>query len=341
MSALERSALRQITALAIILTVITAAAAWLGGHAAGLWCLATSVAALAFSCAVAFRRHREMRRLAAELDEVLHSGRLLRLSDYHEGDLAILRNELEKMVTRLVRLSDQLAAEKSALADALADISHQIRTPLTAAELMITAIERSGDAQERKHMLRDLEELLDRISWLVATLLKIAKVDAGAFPLEMRPITATAVVARALSPLEVALDLRGIQLELQVPASVGFTGDELWCAEALENIVKNCMEHTPAGGRITITASEDALTTRITVEDTGPGIAAEDLPHLFERFYRGSLEERESEGFGLGLALAQALVSAQGGTLRATNVDETGENATGARFEAAFPKLCV
>ena len=339
MRAVGRLALRQAAVLGLILAAITAAAAWAGGRTAALWCLGASAAALAFFCLASYRRHREIRHLTASIDEVLHNGRDLQLSDYREGDLAVLHNELQKMVGRLSRLSSQLASEKTALADALADISHQIRTPLTAAELMIPAIERCSDAQERKRLLRDLEALLDRMAWLVATLLKIAKVDAGSFPLEQRPVTAAAAIDRALEPLAVALDIRGIALVRDSPAAT-FRGDELWTAEAIENIVKNCMEHTPAGGAIAIGVAEDALATRIAIEDTGGGIAEEDLPHLFERFYRGA-DSGSREGFGLGLALAQALVSAQGGTLRAANAADAEGAVRGARFEITFPKMCV
>ena len=119
-----------------------------------------------------------------------------------------------------------------------------------------------------------------------------------------------------------------------------FQGDAPWTAEAVENIAKNCMEHTPPGGTVTVAVSEDALACTIAVSDTGPGIAPEDLPHIFERFYRGRGGEgpdvAQPAGFGIGLSLAQALVSAQGGTLRAFNNPDGG-----ARFEIAFPKLVV
>ncbi len=112
-----------------------------------------------------------------------------------------------------------------------------------------------------------------------------------------------------------------------------FTGDAAWSAEALGNVLKNCLEHTPAGGTVRVSAREDAVALRLHVTDTGPGIAAEDLPHLFERFYRGE----GSEGFGIGLPLARSLTIAQGGTLRAGNDRATG----GARFDFAFPKMVV
>ena len=165
------------------------------------------------------------------------------------------------------------------------------------------------------------------------TLLKIAKVDAGAMRVDKREVRAAEVVRRAVAPLATAMDLRDVNLVLDLDESAVFQGDAPWTAEAVENVAKNCMEHTPAGGCVRVQASEDAVAFRLSVADTGPGIAAEDLPRLFERFYRGA----GSEGFGIGLALAQALVTAQGGTLRAGNDRETG----GARFDLTFPKVVV
>ncbi len=310
------------------------------------WVVLTGMAAFIFFLAISLYRHHQVKRLAFEIDEVLHNGRRVDFSTSKEGDIAILSNELAKMVARLSRTSEQLASERNALADSLADISHQIRTPLTAITLMLPAIERSEDPHDRKIALRKLESMIERVSWLVTTLLKIAKIDAGAMHVERKTASCEQVVARAVAPLEAALDLHDIRLDLAIDDSATFQGDVLWTAEAVENIVKNCMEHTPAGGSITISAKEDVLATTIEIEDTGCGIDAADLPYVFDRFYRGRADSRgkaeESarsfapSGFGVGLSLAQALVSAQEGTIRAANREEGG-----ARFTIAFPKVVV
>ena len=145
--------------------------------------LATGLAATLLFCIFSYHRYEEISRLSAEIDAVLHEGRPLIISDYREGDVAVLRNEVGKVCARLSKTAEDLAAEKRALANALADISHQIRTPLTAAELMVPVIERSSDARERAKKLRELESLIDRVSWLVTSLLKIARIDAGAIKL--------------------------------------------------------------------------------------------------------------------------------------------------------------
>ena len=307
----------QLALLAGALAVVAAAAAAVEGPRAGLWVLAAGALACALFATFSLRRYRQIARLASEVDEVLHGGRRIAFSDYREGDLAVLRNELAKMVAALRTATERLDAEKNALADALADVSHQIRTPLTAMGLLIGTAERTSDEAERIRALHELETLVSRVGWLVTALLKLAKADAGAIRVQARPVDAARLVRDALAPLAGAFDLRDVACETHVDEGASFNGDAAWSAEAL----------------VRVQASEDAVAFRLSVADTGPGIAAEDLPRLFERFYRGA----GSEGFGIGLALAQALVTAQGGTLRAGNDRETG----GARFDLTFPKVVV
>lgn len=304
---------------------------------AKLWVAVCGIACLVLFLAFSFWRHKEIRRLASQIDEVLHNGRSLDFTSYREGDVAVLANELGKMVARLSRLSDSLSKERNALADALADISHQTRTPLTAISLRLPAIEAAEDPRERKRLVRELESMIERMSWLQTTLLKIAKVDAGAIHVERRKVLVDEIVQRAIKPLEPSFDLRDISLLVELDEDVAFQGDLLWSAEAIQNIAKNCMEHTPAGGAVRIKASENALATTIIITDTGAGFAEADLPHLFDRFYRGTnANAPEKEGFGIGLSLAQSLISVQGGTIRAGNSAEGG-----ARFQIAFPKITV
>lgn len=303
------------------------------------WILVAGIVALVFFAVVSSLRHRQIKRLASQIDEVLHNGREVDFSNCSEGDIAMLSNELAKMVSRLDRTNHLLESERNCLADALADVSHQIRTPLTAAALMLPKIERADDPIKRKHAVRRLESMLDRVAWLVTSLLKIAKVDAGAIQVERRTVMVQDVATQAAEPLLAAMDLHDIELICEIGHDACFEGDRRWTIEAVENILKNCMEHTPSGGTVTLSACTDALAARIRITDTGPGFLPDELPHVFDRFYQGS-QDREgdltSAGFGIGLALAQALISAQGGTLSASNGPQGG-----ARFDIAFPKLVV
>ena len=295
-------------------------------------------------------RYRQLAQLSANIDAVLHGERDLDFSSMAEGELAVLSSELDKMVTRLNLTIDELAHEKQALADALADISHQIKTPLTSlsitTELVRKHLIEMPECVEDLERLRKIEQLEMRVEHLVGTLLKLARLDAGTISLARETVAVEAMVQRATQPLAVALDIAGVSLEVEVVEGCSFTGDLAWSAEALENIVKNCTEHTPSGGYVRIAAWEDALACRIRVTDTGPGIADEDLPHIFERFYRGAREAEGSSavnpaGVGIGLSLAQSLIAAQEGTLTASNVRDASGTVTGAQFDIVFFKAVV
>lgn len=215
----------QLALLAGALAVFAAAAAAVEGPRAGLWVLAAGALACALFATFSLRRYRQIARLASEVDEVLHGGRRIAFSDYREGDLAVLRNELAKMVAALRTATERLDAEKNALADALADVSHQIRTPLTAMGLLIGTAERTSDEAERIRALHELETLVSRVGWLVTALLKLAKADAGAIRVQARPVDAARLVRDALAPLAGAFDLRDVACETHVDEGASFNGD--------------------------------------------------------------------------------------------------------------------
>ncbi len=343
----DRSFLWQLFTLAGSLAAVIVAALFAADQKTALWTLGASLLACALFTVFSYQRHRELIRLASEADEVLHDGRQIDFSDYQEGDVAILRNELQKMLDALRLNKEHLEKERNALADALADVSHQIRTPLTAMSLMIPLVEKAKTPQEKQATLHDLETMIDRVGWLVTTLLKLAKVDAGFVRVQQEEVNAAEVVKNAFAPLAISFDLHDVtyHVEADEQSSVVFEADAAWLGEAVENILKNCMEHTPAGGTVSVRIFEDALARRIQITDTGSGFAPEDLPRVFERFYRGQNEGQEQgripTGFGIGLALAQSLITAQGGSLKASNVKPSPEHPTGAVFDIAFPKLTV
>lgn len=278
-------------------------------------------------------RYRKLQHLSAALDELLMEGKALSIRDYEEGELSILANQLQKMILRLTESAEAVKADKHLLADSLADISHQLRTPLTAMNLTTTLL-RAPDLTEKQRLelTGELRSLLSRTDWLVETLLKISKLDAGTVQLQKETVSVSALISHAAAPLAIPMELRDQHLIVHCEKEC-FTGDLVWSAEALGNILKNCMEHTPKGGTITVTATETALFTEILVEDTGSGFAQSDIPHLFERFYKGSNASENS--YGIGLSLARTVIAAQNGTVQACN----GEK--GAKFVIKFNKQVI
>ena len=297
------------------------------------------------------RRYRALAKMAANLDRVLAGERDIRLRDMSEGELAILSSEIDKVIARLNLTVDELQAEKLALSDALADISHQLKTPLTSiaisTELIRDRLSARGDSEDLVERLRLIQTLQARVEDLVSALLKLARIDAGVIKLVCGDVDARELVRKSFEPLAIAFDIADVRFSADVQDGASYEGDLTWSVEALENILKNCMEHTPAGGCVSMRVTEDVLACRIRIEDTGPGIAESDLPHIFERFYRGSRDanatpsEVNPAGVGIGLALSKSLVTAQGGTLTAENLRDENGNITGAAFNLVFFKTVV
>lgn len=297
------------------------------------------------------RRYRALANMAANLDRVLAGERDIRLRDMSEGELAILSSEIDKVIARLNLTVDELQAEKLALSDSLADISHQLKTPLTSiaisTELIRDRLSARGDSEDLVERLRLIQTLQARVEDLVAALLKLARIDAGVIKLVCGAVDAHELVRKSFEPLAIAFDIADVRFSADVQDGASYEGDLTWSVEALKNILKNCMEHTPAGGCVGVRVTEDVLACRIRIEDTGPGIAESDLPHIFERFYRGSRDanaapsEVNPAGVGIGLALSKSLVTAQGGTLTAENLRDENGNVTGAAFNLVFFKAVV
>ncbi len=274
-----------------------------------------------FHLGTTYLRYRRIAVLAGKLDERLDGEHNRLLEHVEEGELSILENEINKLLSRLWEQNRELAQERRRLADALADLSHQLRTPLTSMNLVCAMLEEECQTGHPA-MLR---KLLARVQWLIDVLLKMSKLDAGAVVFQPQECRLGGLAARAVEPLLIPLELAGVRLILEVEEGAALCCDPGWMMEAIANIVKNCMEHTPEDGEIRLAGRENAIYTELVITDTGEGIDKKDLPHVFERFYKG--ERSSEESVGIGLALAGMIVREQNGTIRAEN-----ENGGGARF---------
>ena len=239
------------------------------------------------------------------------------------------------MTVRLREQADALVRDKKYLADSLADISHQIRTPLTSISLITELLaDPELTYDQRIKYLRELRELLDRIDWLINTLLKISRFDAGTVSLDMKEVKLCNLIKRAYEPVSIPMDLRQQRFTVNVNDTDTLYCDEAWLCEAVCNILKNCMEHTPDGGTLTVDCSKNRLFTEIAISDTGNGISKEDLPNIFKRFYRG--HDSSDSSVGIGLALARMIITKHNGTIKAENRKEGG-----ARFFIRFYESVV
>lgn len=267
-------------------------------------------------------RYKSIARISEQIDLVLHNADRLYIDDAKEGELSILHSEITKMTLRIREQNDVLKKEKEHLADSLADIAHQLRTPLTSVSLILSLLEHTPGKKERDRLLREAEDLLVRMDWLITSLLKLSRLDAGIVIFQSERLKVSRLIQNALQPLLISMELHNIALRLDVPEGIEMQGDSGWLSEALQNIIKNCMESAGDNGTIAISCGDNPLFTEITIHDSGPGFKNEELPCLFHRFYRG--KDSTTAGYGIGLSLAKMIITSQGGTITAKNHPKGG-----------------
>lgn len=300
----------------------------------------TAAGILAITSAAAFgivffvftkARYKSIAQISNQIDLVLHNADHLYIGESDEGELSILHSEITKMTLRIREQNDALKKEKIHLADSLADIAHQLRTPLTSANLILSLLANTPDENERKAFVRETEELLVRMDWLITSLLKLSRLDAGVVVFQSETIAIDNLICASLRPFLIPMELRDIDLHVDVPKEMMIQGDSNWLSEAIQNILKNCMDSVGNNGKIEIVCTDNPLFTEIAIHDSGTGFEKEVLPRLFDRFYRGKSEN--ASGYGIGLALCKMIVTEQGGTITAKNHPQGG-----AIFSIRFPK---
>ena len=278
----------------------------------------------------------------------------LMMSDNTEDELSLLRNEIYKTTVILKEIAEDKVKETERLSESLADISHQLRTPLTSMSLMIDNICDDEEMPEelRREFLTDIQSEVTWMSSLVNSLLVLAKFDAGTIVMKEEEIDADELLQESVKRLGVLLELHGVSVvwgdgtKLGEKAGTGagpgasaekagggagkaesgirFKGDKKWQLEAVSNIIKNCAEHTPEGGHIHLSVEQNSIYTKITVRDEGEGMNPDDMRHIFERFYKA--QNARPESIGIGLSLAKSIVETQKGYI--TVDSEPGKGST-------------
>lgn len=267
-------------------------------------------------------RYRHLTTLGEYLMRVNGGDYSLEPSDNEEGELSILKSEIYKVTVSLREQNERLSREKSQLADSLSDISHQFKTPLTSMSVMIDLlVDGRLDEGRRGEFTVLLQNQIERLKWLTEALLKLSKLDAHSVSFNRQDTDVSELIKKSCQPLLISMELKSIALSV-AEARVNVYCDINWTAEALSNILKNCVEHTPQGGRITVKVFQNAFFTEIKVRDSGSGIDKSDLPHIFDRFYRGKNAGRDS--VGIGLAMAKIILNAQDGVVGARNAQGGG-----------------
>jgi signal transduction histidine kinase len=251
-------------------------------------------------------------------------------------------DEVTAVARSFNRMADELSSRTRALEAAdstrrqlLADVSHELMTPLTAMRGYLETLGMSEleiDAATRERYLQIVSEETLRLERIVGDLLDLARLEGGGGSMRQERVDVAAVFERVAARHERELRQRNVRLESHVGSGAEHvTGDADRLEQALQNLAANALRHTPDGGRITLTSSADPHTVRLTVQDSGPGIPQEHLPRIFERFYKADAARKAAGGSGLGLSIVKAIVVRHGGTI-------TARNDGGAVFEIVLPR---
>ncbi|MEF3353765.1 HAMP domain-containing sensor histidine kinase [Paenibacillus sp. GYB006] len=294
-------------------------------------------AAVLITCSILYTRYRyrEIAKLSSYLREITSGNYSLDVRDNQEGELSILKNDIYKVTLMLSEQRSLLQEDKIKLTNAISDISHQLKTPLTSMTVMADLLSDPDlDRSKRIEFVRNISIQLDRIGWLISALLKFSKIDAGTAQFKKDRVKVSELIQKSIEPVLVPMDIKEQKLIINGEDSTSFLGDLNWSSEAMVNILKNGVEHTPAGGEITISYAENALFTEIIISDNGKGIPKDEIPHLFKRFFKG--KQASEDSVGIGLALAQSIITSQNGT-----IDVKSEPGAGTEFHIKFYKHVI
>ncbi len=271
------------------------------------------------------QKRRENLRIRALTDylEQANTGKAAILSALGEDAFSKLEDEIYKTVTFLYRTREAAVQAKEEFAKNLSNIAHQIKTPITAISLTVQTIgtAEAEEGNEEKERLEQIRRQLMRLTHLEEALLILARLDAGTLVLKKKETDVYTLLILAADHLEELFARSGVSVRIPELGQIPITVDAEWTMEAIMNLLKNCAEHS-TGKTIHCSYEQNPLYTEIVIRDEGKGFVKEDIPHLFERFYRG--KNAEKGGIGIGLALAKEIIECQNGTIRAENRKEGG-----------------
>ena len=264
---------------------------------------------------------RKINEISNYMNSVLNGNYSLDIRSYEEGRLSILKNDIYKITVKLKEQTDMAINEKNNLEMILSDISHQIKTPLTSMYVINDLLKSDKLSKKEKiEFLNKNESQLERIEWLVTSLLKLSRLDNGFVKLKKEKVEVAKLIDNCLNPLLIPIELKNQNVVKQID-NFEIDIDFNWFSEAIINILKNAHEHTNAFGTIKVEASDNSMYSSIIISDNGTGISKQDLPHIFERFYKG---DNQKESIGIGLNMAKKIIDLSGGEINVLSTPSVG-----------------
>ena len=275
---------------------------------------------------------KKIKEIEKYIEAINNKNYTLKISENSEDEFSNLSNELYKTTVMLKEQASNSQKSQKTLQTNIEDISHQLKTPLTSISIMLDNIIDNPDMEieTRQKFLHEINRQIEWFNWLVIALLKLSKIDSGTAVFTKKEINVEKIINHVIQNLSIPLDIKQQKIIVNGNSSK-FIGDYNWQLEALTNIVKNCIEHTPDHKNIYIKFEENNFYTKITIRDEGVGIAKEDIKHIFERFYKGKNSSENS--IGIGLALSKSIIERDNGYIICSSKE--GEGTT---FEIKYMK---
>ncbi len=282
----------------------------------------------------AFQRNKKLEDAGKKIQSFMDGDASIRLDAVNEDSLSGFFSKVNTMATALTVHIEKEKHSRIFLKETISDISHQLKTPLAALQMYNEIIldEKTDNKVVEDFVQKSQRELL-RMENLIQNLLKLAKLDAGTIVLEKNSRELNPFLEECRIVLITRAERENKKINLVCDPCIRMSFDEIWLGEALENIIKNALDHTSTNDQVEICGAENSLLIEITIKDNGAGIDPEDIHHVFERFYR-SRYSKDRQGIGIGLALSKTIIEKHGGTI--TVQSEVG---IGTMFHVIFPKL--
>lgn len=286
--------------------------------------ITTSISLLIVFMLYERKQDKEIDKITKYLEAINDKNYTLKIDENSEEELSILKNELYKVTVMLRENASNTLKDKINLKRALEDISHQLKTPLTSILIILDNLidNPEMDYQTRVEFLHDLKRETTRIQSLIQSILKLSKFDSNTIQFIKQDIYLKQIVDEAIKNTGSLADLKNIKINVEGNKKIKLNCDLLWQIEAITNILKNCIEHSKENTQIDIKYNNNSVYSYITITDYGEGISKEDLPHIFERFYRGKNSSNES--IGIGLSLSKTIIESNNGIVSVeSNSDKT------------------
>ena len=250
------------------------------------------------------------------IEEINRGNYKLNIEENTEDELSILKNELYKITIMLKEVAENSQKDKTTLKDSLSDISHQIKTPITSILIMLDNILSDENMPEdiKKDFIKDIKREIINIKFLVESILKLSKIDSNSIKFIKKEVFIKDIINEAVKNVSMLSELKNIEIIVLGDDSIKTICDLKWQVEAITNILKNCIEHSYENRKIYINYNQNNMYTELKIEDNGTGIDAKDLPHIFERFYKG--KNSSSDSVGIGLALSKSIIESNNGYIQ-------------------------